>query len=241
MTTISHVVVLRLLRNTFTKRTREKLRIIDFGCGAGSFYPKLRTLAKNIEYIGCDINEQSITVAKKLFSKKQGAYPKFFTLTNPDKYTLGATANVDAVSAVGVVQYLSKAQRALFLKQTHNVLKKNGHLVISCLSDHSLYKLLDLYRFLVPHGSVNRSEFVLELQSLGFTIQESFEKGLIFAPFFSHVLSLGFDVIDVLLYGKTGSIGPMGKLARKLADPLIALEYKMPIDYGYTLFIVAQK
>jgi ubiquinone/menaquinone biosynthesis C-methylase UbiE len=44
------------------------MKVLDVGCGAGHFYPSLRKIDKNISYVGVDISENYLKLARKIFA-----------------------------------------------------------------------------------------------------------------------------------------------------------------------------
>jgi hypothetical protein len=50
-----------------------------------------------------------------------------------------------------------------------------------------------------------------------------------------------FDAVDFVLFRKKGSLGKLGLWARKIAEPIIAWEYRFQIDYGYCLIVAGEK
>lgn len=47
---------------------RRATKILDVGCGPGTLLPLIRTINKNVDYVGIDLNKQAIDKAKKSFS-----------------------------------------------------------------------------------------------------------------------------------------------------------------------------
>lgn len=102
-------------------------RVLDLGCGNGRLTVLFKD--KNIEYIGVDISEKLIEIAKDKFSIYNFQFtisPKFMVadglnLPFPDNY-------FDKVFSIAVLHHLpSKKLRAKFVKEAHRVLKKNGY------------------------------------------------------------------------------------------------------------------
>jgi len=211
--------------------SEEKIDIIDFGCGEGKlldYFPK----SKIRNYLGLDVNENSIFKAKKTYKSSNIE----FRLINNESYKFETSSKVDAVVAIGVLQYLTDSQIRYYLKESKRVLKKGGVVVVSCAVDHLPYRLFNLYGFFLRNRYIKRDWLIKEFQKLGYEIAFQQERGLILTPLFSHNIVLLFDALDKLIFRTKGVIGPVGKLARKLFAPLGFLESLVPIDYGYTLY-----
>jgi SAM-dependent methyltransferase len=57
----------------------EGASILDFGCGLGYFYAYLKKIYKNFTYVGIDINEQLLTLARKKFPEATFVCNDLFT------------------------------------------------------------------------------------------------------------------------------------------------------------------
>lgn len=231
----THKLIAKLLLENTTKKN---IVIADFGCGDGyliNFLP----LGKIKQYVGMDINEHSIKAAKIKY--KNDRRFSFSTITAKSTKYFSQRSVFDVVILVGVLQYLSMKEMSELFIQARLALKPGGLLILSCTTDHLLYRLINIYRYLYPHSFINRSKIIHILNKYNFKKVYQAEKGLILAPFFSNVLAFIFDGIDFLFFRKKGSLGPIGIFFRNVAEPFISLEYGLNIDYGYTLFIVRRR
>src|SRR5690606_18668508 len=127
------------------------------------------------------------------------------------------------------------------VSEAHRVLRKGGVLVASCVTDHWIYRITNMYQLFFPNRYINRNSLVKQLQAQDLSIEHNEEKGLLIGPLFSHGLVIFFDAIDKLLFRNQGKLGPIGITMRQLFKPLMMLEYQVPIDFGYTLFLVGKK
>ena len=98
-----------------------------------------------------------------------------------------------------------------------------------------------MYQFFLPHKYIIREKLIESLQNDSFTVECQLERGILLAPVFSNIITLFFDAIDRFLLQKRGELGFFGKTIRKLFYPLLALEQKLSIDFGHTLFVRARK
>ncbi len=214
----------------------KNLRIVDYGCGEGELLRYL-PISRINEYKGFEVNRPCIPVARekwKLFQKIH------FDYINRKKLPgLGKNNSVDAVFLVGVVQYLPDEDLHHILTEASRVLKSGGKLLISCTTDHRVYRWFNIYQLFLPHRTVNRSQLTKKLKKHGLTIDKEFERGLLLTPFFSNIFIFFFDALDKLIFKTKGELGPIGRKMRNWWAPLIQKEFSLKIDYGYTLFIVA--
>ncbi len=230
----THEYINSLILNHFKNK---KISIVDYGCGNGELLRYLNN-RKIINYTGYDVNTDSLLVARKLFKNNEYQFKKIVNKKVPN---FGKPQTLDLVVLVGVLQYMSGDEINELLKQIKKVLSKNGTAIFSCSIDHLFYKVFNLYRFLIPNHYINKELLINRIQKYGFTVELEQEKGLLIAPLFSNILSLFFDSVDKLLFRTRGSIGPIGNVSRKLIDPILKIEYKLPINYGYTLFLKIKK
>lgn len=228
-------LILDLILESFPKE--KKLNVLDYGCGSGAlleFFPKNR-IGK---YTGIDINKDSIDVANKRYGG--GKNISFGLISSHEPLNLGKANTVDVVVAVGVLQYMADDQRVNLFQKAESVLRKDGVLVLSCVTDHILYKLMNLYYLFLPHYYINRANLIKQLRQNNFRIVYERERGLIIAPLFSNLIVLFFDTLDKIFFRTRGELGPIGTRIRQLASQIIQWEYKLPIDYGHTLFVKSQ-
>ncbi len=228
---ITHSYIRNLLISRFHNK---KISIVDYGCGNGDL---LNFIDKNIKkYVGYEISDDCLKVAQNKFKHKKYSFNKIHSKKVPK---LGAKNSVDLVILIGVIQYMTGSEISQLLKEAKKVLKKNGILIITCAVDHKFYKIFNIYQLFLPNNYINRKSIIAKIEKNNFTVEYSLEKGVLIAPFFSNIISFFFDAIDRVVLNNRGKIGPVGSIARKIFYPFIKLEYKIPIDYGYTLYIVA--
>lgn len=232
----SYKLILEIFNRTIPPKT--KVSILDYGCGDGALL-KIISKKRILKYHGLDINPFSISSAQKKFIRQKNV--KFSLIKNKKRFSLGKANSYDVIFAIGVLQYMQDDEINHFISEAAKVLKKNGSLIISCAADHKIYKILDLYNLILPHRLINRKKLAKQLKICGFEQVYEQEKGLIISPFFSHILVIFFDLLDKILFRTKGTLGPIGKSTRILVSPVTKLEYKLPIDYGYTLFISSNK
>lgn len=215
----------------------KKMTIIDYGCGSGEllhYFP----IEKLKKYDGFDVSFDAIDAAKKEFIKDTIFFHHIIKNKIPN---FGEASSVDIIVLIGVWQYLTKFEQKNLLIEANRALKRDGRLLLTTTTDHLIYRYMSLYQFFIPHHFTNRSELELLLKSNGFNILISNEKGLLISPLFSGILTLIADSIDRVFFKTRGKIGLFGKVMRKIFEPLLKAEHKLPIDFGHTLFTVSCK
>ncbi len=97
--------------------------ILDLGCGNGRLWEVLKD--EEIKYVGVDISETLIKIAKQKYPEQDFQVIDFFKLPFPDNY-------FDKVYCLAVFHHIpSRIYRLKFLKEIKRVLKKDGILILT--------------------------------------------------------------------------------------------------------------
>lgn len=227
--------MIKLMLSSFPKKF--KLRILDFGCGSGyllDIFPKERIES----YSGFDINKSAIEAAKKkTFSKNIS----FNLINEKGNLNFGKLDSYDAVIAIGVLQYMSEPEITLFLRESRRVLNKGGILLLSTVVDHLVYQIFNIYGIFLPNKFVNRKKLIKEIKKSGLKIEYQKEQGVLIGPLISHNLTIFPDSLDKIFFATKGTLGFFGSTFRRVLTLFMGLEYLIPLDYGYTLYLKARK
>lgn len=97
------------------RKEKEKLKVIDFGCGTGSFTSKF--LNCGFELYGLDIATNCISYAKK-------KYPDIQFEVGDMEYTQYPDETFDVIFLTGVLHHFPDCSNSV--KEVHRVLKKGG-------------------------------------------------------------------------------------------------------------------
>lgn len=228
----THKHIVTLLESHFGNNT---ISIVDYGCGNGDLLNFIDH-KKISQYTGYDISTDCLKVANSNFQSKVFQFKKI----NKNKLPVFDT-HIDAIVLVGVLQYMSEQEIDCLLKQAKKKLSKKGVLIASCTVDHWPYRVFNAYHLFLPNHFISRSWILDKINSTGLKPVYIKEKGLLVAPLFSNIFSLFFDAFDRIILKTRGKIGLTGSFARKITNPLIKLEFLLPIDYGYTLYLLVKK
>ena len=110
-------------RFLFDNYLREKDRILDLGCGTGRYAELFKN--KNMEYIGADIAEEQIKIARKKHPEAKFQTIDPLNLSFPDNY-------FDKIYSIAVFHCIpSKEYRAKFLEEIKRILKRDGLLILT--------------------------------------------------------------------------------------------------------------
>ena len=140
-----------------------------------------------------------------------------------------------------MLQYLKDKEIDFFIKESRRVLKKGGILLISTVVDHIIYKIFNLYGLFLPNRFINRDSLIQKLRKADYNVEYQKESGLIIGPLVSHNLTIIPDALDKIFFATKGTLGFFGSTFRKIITPFLSLEYSIPLDYGYTLYLKAKK
>lgn len=216
---------------------KKPINIVDYGCGNGVL---LNLLEKNTvrSYQGYEVSDSAISVGRKQWKSKKISFHKIDTKKLPK---FPKNKKKDLWIFIGALQYMGDREINTIFKEASKTLSKEGILAASCVTDHPVYQWTNLYRFFLPNRYINRKKLLLSAKKAGLVPLFAQERGLIIGPLFSHGIVIFFDALDKLIFRNKGKLGPIGIFMRKLWKPIMHLEYYVPIDYGYTLFVVFQK
>lgn len=232
----SYQIVFNLFRKYFPNLSGKS--ILDSGCGNG-YLLDLINPANIHKYLGYDVSEHAIRYAKLRFKKYKNIK---FLHTKPNLNTNGfKTDYFDAIFSIGVLQYLNESEIQDFFKMSRRSLKNDGRVFISCTTDHTFYKWFSLYNLVLPSHVNNRKKLLRLAKENGLKCEYQKESGLFFGPLFSHNIVLLFDIFDKIIFRSRGKLGPIGKISRIISTFILQFEYYIPIDYGYTLYLVLKK
>jgi len=119
---------------SFLTYVKEWDKILDIGCGNGRLYELLKE--KNIFYVGIDNSEKLIEIARRKFEisskfKIQNSKPQFLVADALDLPFQNEEFN--HVFMIAVLPHISSRKlQEKVLKNAYRVLKKEGHLFITC-------------------------------------------------------------------------------------------------------------
>jgi SAM-dependent methyltransferase len=129
----------------------KKSKILDVGCGSGELVIDLLKLGFDAE--GIDFSESMIKKAKRQamknkVEKNKFIYDSFFDHSFNSKF--------DLICANGFIEYISEDQLKQFLKKTHNLLSKNGILIINSRNRlFNIFSYNDYTKDEIKNGNLN--------------------------------------------------------------------------------------
>ena len=100
--------------------------VLDFGCGNGRLLDLF--IDKNVDYLGLDISEKLINVAKEKYPEKADNFQK---ISSSDSLTL-PNDSFNTIFSIAVFHHFpSRKYREDVAKELYRVTKKDGHIIIT--------------------------------------------------------------------------------------------------------------
>jgi SAM-dependent methyltransferase len=115
--------------------------ILDIGCGPGVFANLC--VERGFRYHGFDISERMIGEARRRFGNREGIE---FTVGDARRLPLPSNS-VDGVLCLGMLEYVSREDEAIYLQEMARVVKPGGVLIFSFLNARSPHWLVGDYVF----------------------------------------------------------------------------------------------
>lgn len=113
------------------------MKVLDVGCGVGHFYPPLKKIDENISYVGVDVSEHYLKLAKKIFAGEKNV-----KMSRDDIFDLKfKDGSFDIVICYMVLPFIPNWKKAV--KELVRVTKK--HLFIRLLLSDFTY-IIKIYK-----------------------------------------------------------------------------------------------
>jgi ubiquinone/menaquinone biosynthesis C-methylase UbiE len=122
--------------NFLHKQIKKKIVVLDFGCGDGLLYLKLKLKTKF--YYGIDLSPHMIDACEKNLIKIK----KKLLVGSVEKLKSIKSNSVDLMMCINTLGYLSDKNINIFLTNAKRIIKKNGYL--STLTGNELFNLFAL-------------------------------------------------------------------------------------------------
>ena len=127
------------LENLFEKNLKKNIKILDYGCGNGTFSIALSNYGS---VTAVDGSENMIKLAEKKMTYKKIKNINF-VLSDLNHYT--SNEKFRLVFCSSVMEYLENF--SIHLDKLHRSLEKNGTLLLTLPNSRSFYRLIELFLF----------------------------------------------------------------------------------------------
>jgi len=200
--------------------SKKSNKILDIGCGTGSFLFRIQDKKK---CVGIDLEEIALRIAKKYCPTS--TFLKGSVLKLPFK-----NDEFDVVTLWEVIEHIPKGTEMKAFSEIFRVLKKNGLLVLSTPNKNLLSNLLDPAYFLRGHRHYNAKNLMELIESCGFLIKNNTIQGGLFT-----LITMNLFYIDKHIFHKNDS------WLQNIFNTLAYKEYEIGKQRFANLFIAAQK
>jgi 2-polyprenyl-6-hydroxyphenyl methylase / 3-demethylubiquinone-9 3-methyltransferase len=150
--------IINNLQHKHKKKTLDKVKILDIGCGGGLLSEPMKRLGADV--VGIDASDKNIQVAK-LHAKKNNLDIKYLC-ASPE--TFKTKTKFDVILNMEIIEHVEDVN--FFLKSCSKLLKKNGIMLVATLN-----KTLKSYLF-----AIVGAEYILRWLPIGTHEWEKFIK-----------------------------------------------------------------
>ncbi len=175
-------------------RLKDGDRVLDLGCGPGSFLSILGETQPRVEAIGLDIASSQIEFAMKMVAPRFGGRIQFQQHDASELHLPFPDHSFDAVTSIEMIEHIHPFIAYKMLEEAKRLLKPGGRILVTTPNYRSLWPLLEFG--LQKFGPVKYHEqhinkftpnsFVKFLESIGLEVQH-FSTLFIVAPFLAGV------------------------------------------------------
>jgi 2-polyprenyl-3-methyl-5-hydroxy-6-metoxy-1,4-benzoquinol methylase len=120
------------------KIPREKVRVVDIGCGPGSFFYVLRKKNSDAMLFGTDLMLKQLEFAKTI------AHGTHWFVSDATKMPL-KTKSIDIATMLEIIEHLPPEEEHQILEQVHKSLAKNGRIIITTPNYRSLWPVIEWF------------------------------------------------------------------------------------------------
>ena len=189
-------------------------KVLDIGCGPGTFMGNLKKEKKDLECIGIDFSPQQIDYASRNYPDA-----KFYCADAYDTKTLDSIGkSFDVITIVEVIEHISNLDSIRLLRRAKELLKPSGKIIITTPNYHSCWGGVE---YLVnTFGEVNYQDQHINrynANALGSDLEKSgFNKITVksFLSFSPFVAALSWRASKIISHGEcySGVARPAGML-----------------------------
>ena len=177
------------------RRVPRGAKLLDFGCGPGSFLDVVGSERADVSAVGVDIAGRQIDFAETQVGAKYPRERIFFQKVEENVERLPfADASFDVVTSIEVIEHIHPYHAIRFLLEARRLLKSDGLLLVTTPNYRSLWPLIEWgleltspVKYHEQHISkFTPNAFVKFLETAGFAVKRT-SSIFVVAPFLAHV------------------------------------------------------
>lgn len=176
-------------------------KVLDAGCWTGSIEKEIVEQGIHTELIGIDENKNALDVAARNFSEFKFIQCELIKPT--DEFICNYKSYFDTVIFLDVIEHLSKDSEVNVIKFFNKILKPDGVIIISTMSDHILNFIDPAWFFGHRHYKLKNVNNILE--NSGFQTIEALKIGnlywdvdLLLFYIYKHILRKKYQTSDAM-------------------------------------------
>ncbi len=166
---------------------KQKISVVDIGCGPGSFFYILRKRNREAVLFGTDLMLKQLEYAKTVEPRAH------WFVSDATKMPLKAKS-IDVAAMLEIIEHLPPEDEHQILEQVRKSLAKGGKIIITTPNYRSLWPILEWFWNIVSpvsykHQHINRKtmpKLARSLHNAGFRV-ESIKTFFVLSPFFAFI------------------------------------------------------
>jgi ubiquinone/menaquinone biosynthesis C-methylase UbiE len=171
-------------------RLQDGDKVLDLGCGPGSFLSVLGETRPNIEAIGLDIASSQIEFAMKAIAPRFNGRIQFQQHDASDIHLPFPDHSFDAITSIEVIEHIHPYIAYKMLEESKRLLRPGGRILVTTPNYRSIWPLIELglqkvspVKYHEQHiNKFTPNSFVKFLESVGLEVRQ-FSTLFIMAPF----------------------------------------------------------
>lgn len=136
-----HKTETNFLKKAISSLKKDRIRILDVGCGTGRMLPGIFSIKKNIEYFGLDTSKEMIQHLKEK-AKRLGIEKKVKIKISDATKMPFKDNSFDIVFSYHVLWHIPKKDQKEMVKEMRRVCKKGGFIVFDILNKDFIWEKL---------------------------------------------------------------------------------------------------
>jgi len=131
------------LKNTLKSIKKDKIKILDVGCGTGRMLPEIFSIGKEIEYFGLDTSKEMVKHLKEKAKKLSLGKEVKVKIGDASKLPFN-NGTFDVVFTYHLLWHIPKENQREVIKEMERVTKKGGFIVFDVLNKDFIWEKIKI-------------------------------------------------------------------------------------------------